>query len=165
MTLYNANKLLPIVVRVRTPLQSEAGCISRIHEENLHEGWGEFEIQSFLNKKCNISFVAVMRKKIIGFLIAQYLIFEGEVISLAVDHRFRRLGIATRLVVELHNKLLHRGGHSIFLEVDETNRSAINLYNRLGFQQISLRKSYYKKPDGRSTDALVLRKSLCSHKL
>ena len=37
---------------------------------------------------------------------------------------------------------------NITLEVKETNYSAINLYNKLGFISKAVRKNYYKDTDG-----------------
>ena len=52
----------------------------------------------------------------------------------------RRKGIAT----ELMNKMIQEENYSrIMLEVNENNDSAIRLYNKLGFKEISLRDRYY----------------------
>jgi ribosomal-protein-alanine N-acetyltransferase len=46
-----------------------------------------------------------------------------------------------------------------FLEVRPTNLAAIRLYQRLGFEQIGIRRGYYQAPDGRE-DAIVLKLDL-----
>jgi ribosomal-protein-alanine N-acetyltransferase len=46
------------------------------------------------------------------------------------------------------------GAENAFLEVRVSNQAAIVLYERIGFQQVGLRKQYYPDGDGRE-DALV----------
>ena len=45
--------------------------------------------------------------------------------------------------------------YQLSLEVRASNSPAIALYESLGFQQVGLRKNYYRKP---KEDALILRK-------
>lgn len=48
------------------------------------------------------------------------------------------------------------GGESLFLEVENTNNSAIGLYENLGFVRRGSRKGYY----GKKKDALIMKKDL-----
>ena len=47
----------------------------------------------------------------------------------------------------------HLGARSVMLEVEWTNLGAIALYQRLGFEQVRVRRDYY----GPGRDALILR--------
>ena len=51
------------------------------------------------------------------------------------------------------------GSRKIFLEVRISNKPAIELYYKSGFKKVSLRKNYYRLPEGRE-DALVMVKKL-----
>ena len=59
------------------------------------------------------------------------------------------------LVEELIKSAAERGVTNIFLEVRASNASAIHLYEKYGFRQISVRKGYYTKP---LEDALVMKR-------
>ena len=48
-----------------------------------------------------------------------------------------------------------------FLEVRPSNVSAIRPYQRIGFEQIGIRRGYYQAPDGRE-DAIVLKRELAA---
>ena len=72
--------------------------------------------------------------------------------NIAVSHTHRRQGIARMLVQELIARL---DAGMLTLEVRASNAPAIALYESLGFQQVGLRKNYYRKP---KEDALILRK-------
>ena len=51
------------------------------------------------------------------------------------------------------------GSKKIILEVRVSNNIAYRLYDKLGFEEIGLRKKYYRLPEGRE-DAFVMSKSL-----
>jgi ribosomal-protein-alanine N-acetyltransferase len=48
----------------------------------------------------------------------------------------------------------------MFLEVEDANRSAIGLYQTLGFIEVGRREGYYPKPSGEAATALVMRRDL-----
>ena len=48
------------------------------------------------------------------------------------------------------------GVNEAFLAVRPSNLAAIRLYQRVGFEQIGIRRGYYQAPDGRE-DAIVLK--------
>lgn len=87
--------------------------------------------------------VAVCEDRVAGFVVARRVgEGESEVLNLAVEPAWRRLGIGRRLLDEI--KLQHTG--TLFLEVRESNQTAREFYKSLGFQAISLRPGYYHSP-------------------
>ena len=89
----------------------------------------------------------------IGFIIGRAIADEGEVLTLCVSPRARRLGVATALFGELKELLAPR--RRILLEVAITNQAALGLYESLGFKEVGRRPAYYRR-DGKTVDALVL---------
>ena len=78
--------------------------------------------------------------KVLGYLEIRLVDGVLDIMNLFVNEEDRRKGIAT----ELMNKMIQEENYSrIMLEVNENNDSAIRLYNKLGFQEISLRDRYY----------------------
>ncbi len=59
----------------------------------------------------------------------------------------RQKGIGTKLLNKIFEVTKRLNIQSITLEVNEKNQSAINLYQRFGFQQVGLRKKYYHNID------------------
>ena len=51
------------------------------------------------------------------------------------------------------------GSKKIILEVRVSNNIAYSLYEKLGFEEISIRRNYYRLPKGRE-DAFVMSKTL-----
>lgn len=89
----------------------------------------------------------------VGFLDWDQAADEAQITDLQVQKDFRRKKYATRLLEELLYTAKEKSLNKIFLEVRETNKIAITLYTKLGFQQIGTRKDYYKDP---TENALVL---------
>lgn len=76
-----------------------------------------------------------------AFIIIQSIsIDEAEIISIGVHPDFRRSGFALKLLT-----FILKDFYKVFLEVNETNYSAINLYEKIGFKPISIRKGYFGK--------------------
>jgi ribosomal-protein-alanine N-acetyltransferase len=67
---------------------------------------------------------------------------ESEILNLAVEPGFRRLGTGLMLV----EHALKTAPGSWFLEVRESNTGAITFYKSLGFKQSGRRPGYYSDP-------------------
>lgn len=84
---------------------------------------------------------------------------EAHVLTLGVGAAWQSQGLGgkmLRYLIELSRK--HQA-EFVLLDVRESNTGAINLYQRLGFQQIAIRKGYYPAMCGRE-DALVMKLEL-----
>lgn len=81
---------------------------------------------------------------------------EADVLTVAVLPDFTRRGIASQFMKVLEEWSISKHAPAMMLEVGINNASAIALYKKLGYQNISTRKSYY----GPGLDALVMRKEL-----
>jgi ribosomal-protein-alanine N-acetyltransferase len=52
------------------------------------------------------------------------------------------------------------GARAIFLEVDPDNAPAVALYRRFGFRDVGRREGYYRRSEGQSAAAIVMRRDL-----
>ena len=95
-----------------------------------------------------------------GFALGRTIAGEAELLTLAVDPDHRRQGIATELLEAFEATARLRSSSVIFLEVDQINAPAIALYQKAEFVIAGQRRNYYRHPDGKTTDALVMRKTL-----
>ena len=80
---------------------------------------------------------------------------EAHVLNVVVASTQRGMGLGKKLVKRLIDQARWHRVERIFLEVRASNTVARSLYNRLGFSEIGVRKSYYP---GRQTreDAIVM---------
>lgn len=94
---------------------------------------------------------------LIGYVIAWFVLDEGEIANLAVVPSVRRRGVARALLEEIIGEARAAGIARLFLEVRESNVAAQALYASRGFTPIARRARYYRKP---VEDAIVLRLEL-----
>ena len=97
---------------------------------------------------------------IIGFGIMQYDLTVSHLILLAVDPKFRRRGIAQKLLNWLESTALYAGIEKIQLEVREKNLTAIQFYELAKFTKKCLLQNYYVSPTGKRENAIRMEKTL-----
>ena len=83
--------------------------------------------------------------EVVSFLIFSIMYEKCEIIDIYVKESYRRKGIAVSLINEI---LKDYNVENITLEVSSINNSAINLYEKLGFKKVAIRKNYYENSDG-----------------
>ncbi|RLQ89307.1 GNAT family N-acetyltransferase [Notoacmeibacter ruber] len=138
--------------------------MARIHAQSFAEGWSEDEIERIIDRPNTTSLVAIRdgfaNGQIEGFVIAQAAADEAEILSIAVD-QFRRRGGAGWALMDCVMRQLHSDRiKTLFLEVDEKNQGAVELYRRLGFRKVGERPGYYRAPDGSRSRALTMRRDI-----
>ncbi len=80
----------------------------------------------------------------------------ADLMTIAVNPRYRRRGIATHMICELEKWAKARGGRAMMLEVDIKNSDAIELYLKSGYEKLNIRKDYY----GYGKDAQIMKRAL-----
>ncbi len=95
----------------------------------------------------------VKTENIIGFAFVRACLDEGEILTVLVAHPYQRRGYGAQMMQALIDKAHDRNIHTLFLEVDEINFAARELYERFGFSILSRRENYYKV----GHNALVMR--------
>ena len=80
---------------------------------------------------------------------------EADVQTIAVAPSAQGRGVGTRLLRALTARAARSGARSLLLEVRADNAAAIALYEREGFERISVRRRYYQPDD---VDAWIMRR-------
>ncbi len=89
---------------------------------------------------------------ICGFICYSRLYETIDILYIVVDPKYRRKGIATRLIEELYKI---DGIEHIMLEVSKENTGAIEFYKHLGFNVIREIKNYYESIDGLAMERVI----------
>lgn len=84
---------------------------------------------------------------------------EAHILNLCVRPERQGNGLGRSMLEYLIGIAMHHEAASVFLEVRPSNKSAIQLYHKLGFQEVGTRKAYYPAHQGRE-DALILERKL-----
>lgn len=85
-----------------------------------------------------------VENKIVGFLVFDIIYEKCEIIDIYVSKDYRRHNIAYKLISEIEKDF---NIENITLEVSSNNISAINLYKKLNFKEVAIRKNYYNDSD------------------
>lgn len=94
------------------------------------------------------------RELVVGFAVVSTVLDERTLLNICVRPACQNQGAGREILGFLLQRAAAENISRFFLEVRASNRSAIHLYESLGFQQLSVRKSYYPAVLGRE-DGLV----------
>ena len=94
---------------------------------------------------------------LIGFAVGQATGVEAEIESVAVAEHRRRLGLARALCLDLIGWMTGLAVQTVRLEVRAGSAGALALYASLGFEDVGVRRGYYRDP---LEDATLMRLSL-----
>ena len=139
--------------------QSRPDDFEKIYQIELDcydEPWSETEFfeEFHWNKGANW-FVAECDEEIVGFAGIWSKLSESHIVNLAVLPKFRKQGIAKKLVSALiftsERKLASK---YIFLEVRVSNKPAVELYKSFGFRVMKKMDGYYVE-DGESALLMI----------
>jgi len=139
--------------------ESHIDGIIAIEKTSFQQPWQRI---SFLNElSCRDALDVVVLDPLGGQILAyaclRLTLDEIHLLKIAVAPRWRRRGIATWLL-DFCFGLARRGdARKVYLEVRRSNVSAIDLYDKVGFQIIGTRPEYYLDT---GEDALIMMKSL-----
>jgi ribosomal-protein-alanine N-acetyltransferase len=82
----------------------------------------------------------------------------ADVMTVAVVPGRRGRGLGDVLVGELLRRAVAGGAAAVMLEVRADNVAARRLYERHGFEEVSVRRRYYRRPGAPDVDAVVMRR-------
>ncbi len=97
----------------------------------------------------------VEKEQVLGFAICQMVLDEATLFNIAIDSVQQGKGYGSFLLQGLMSELKEKGIQTLWLEVRESNPARF-LYERLGFNEVDIRKNYYPKPDGGRENAVVM---------
>jgi len=88
-------------------------------------------------------YAAIINCKAIGYGGMWQVFDEGHITNIAVHPEFREIGVGSRILEYMIEEAIKKGINKMTLEVRKSNESAINLYQKYGFVNEGIRKSYY----------------------
>lgn len=129
-------------------------AVLRIENQTQARGWSLGLFLGELARPENRCYlVAKVGSQVVGFGGMLFVGTDGHVTTLSVDPAWRRLGIATRLLVAQCRQAIEVGINAATLEVRAHNPEAQALYRAFGFAPAGVRRNYYAET---GEDALVM---------
>lgn len=146
------------VVEPATP--RDARALSAMHKASFHRGWGEAEFLGMMAETNTLVHRLRQGRTVIGFAVSRIALDEAELLSIAIDAAARGGGLSRDFLGTHLGHLAGRGVKTVFLEVEENNLPARNLYARAGFVPVGRRERYYREAGGAELNAVVMRRDL-----
>ena len=135
--------------------------IKRIEIESALSGWSENDYRKELEREDSLFYLAKFHEVIAGFALARLITIydiddresQIEIYNIAVSKEFRRHQIASKMLSKIISEAERIKASEIHLEVRNSNKAAIALYRKCGFEVSGTRKNFYGNP---TEDALLM---------
>ena len=141
---------------IREAQKQDIPAIALLERECQEVSWSEqLLFDSFALGDQYDFFVDDTGGKIVAYGFIQWILDEGDICNIATKKEFRNTGRASGILKIMEEKAKERNVTKLFLEVNENNAAALNLYKKAGFKAISRRANYYGK-----AAAIVMKKEI-----
>jgi ribosomal-protein-alanine N-acetyltransferase len=141
-------------VDIRTAEAEDLMSVTALERSIYPSPWKIEYFGELLDLPGAIALVATIHPgEVVGYAMGWVIADEAALANIAVVADRRRQGIATRLLGAFRIAAGNRGARRVYLEVRESNRAALALYEHHGFSVVGRRPNYYRSP---SEDGLTL---------
>ncbi len=153
--------MAPAGLHIEPAQAKDADAIAKLHAQGFYRGWPREDFAAYITSEGTPVYVACdAKRRIAGFAMIRHSGDEAELITIAVDKKWRGKGVGQALMRAVFDDLLMSPAKKLFLEVATDNVAALKLYGGLGFAKVAERKGYYPRPDGTPATAIVMARDL-----
>ena len=143
-----------VTVHVTPMRRRHVRSVLRIEEQVYPRPWSmSLFLSELALRTTRAYFVARVGRDVVGYAGLMMTAEDGHVTTIAVDPKWHRHKIGTRLMLALAREAIARGAENMTLEVRLSNKGAQDLYRRFGYAPVGVRKGYYQETN---EDALVM---------
>lgn len=141
------------MIEILEMTKEDVPVVSRIEEETFSMPWSAKDFLEMI--QCEYAYYVVAKEagEILGCCGIRNMCGDGEITNVVVKESSRKKGIGEAMLRGLMEQSRRIGVRNYTLEVRESNRVAIRLYEKLGFTVEGRRKDFYEKP---KEDALIM---------
>lgn len=123
--------------------KNDVNEILNLQQNNNINILSKLSILEDLDNNNSIYFIAKFDSTIVGYIAANLLYDHIDILSVLVDNSYKRKHIASTLLSYVITYAKENKITDILLEVRTSNIPAQKLYEKFGFNKISIRKQYY----------------------
>ena len=120
--------------------------IALLEKECFSLPWSENSLSQELENAGSHFLVAEAENRVAGYIGVQEICGEAYITNVAVFPKFRKNGIGKALIDAACKGALQRNCEFITLEVRQSNKNAISLYEAAEFEKVGVRKNFYSQP-------------------
>ena len=146
---------------IRPMTEKDLPAVAEIERQCFSKPWSEEELGKCFCLDNYRFFISEAASGTAGYVGIAKSADEGDVVTLAVLPKFRRQGMAMKLMKAVLGYAEAEGINYLFLEVRVSNLPARTLYERLGFTTVGLRPDYYEAPRENALLMKYERRAVC----
>ena len=147
------NPMMPELVQM---IPSHLRWVVKIERAVFPSPWKRRDFEFARNRKNGFCRVVMVERELVGYVVGFLIDREFYLANFAIAPDFQQRGLG-RKTIEAVFDLLETKARVVSLEVRMSNWVAIDLYKKMGFETMAIRKAYYTHP---REDALVMLKPL-----
>ena len=144
---------VPLGIRIRPMTESDIGAVLEVERLAYPFPWSEAIFRDCL-RVGYCCWVLEQRDLVDGYGIMAVGAGESHILNLCIRPAAQRRGLGRRLLLHLLETAHSHHADTTLLEVRPSNPGAIRLYQRVGFNEVGVRRGYYPDANGRE-DALL----------
>jgi ribosomal-protein-alanine N-acetyltransferase len=137
-------------MKIRAMRESDIEQVMAIERSVFPMPWTEHIFREFI--EINKAYVGY-ENEVVGYICLLVYIEKLLIANLAVKEAFQRKGMGTKLIRFALEKARQDGLSELTLDVRQSNRVAIQFYEKLGFIKIGRKPDYYEHP---TEDSIVM---------
>ena len=138
----------------REMLMSDLGAVMQLEPMLYRHPWTYGNFVDSLNNH-HQAWVLSENEVIIGYSVMMMVLDEAHLLNISVDIQMQGKGWGRYLLDLMMKKARELGAANLFLEVRVSNVNAIKLYEKVGFNEMAIRRNYYPAVAGRE-DAILM---------
>ncbi|WP_028387626.1 ribosomal protein S18-alanine N-acetyltransferase [Legionella fairfieldensis] len=150
-----------MTLQIRPMLQSDIDTVHIIESSAHHTPWSHDILRDcvLVGYDCRVlELIEEHNKKIVGYIICRYSVKSCHILNLCVACSEQGKGYGKFLLQAVFDSFQQSDINTVILEVRPSNKVAIALYKKFGFQKDSIKEGYYKDEKGEE-DAILLKKT------
>jgi ribosomal-protein-alanine N-acetyltransferase len=141
-------------IRLRPMQEADIDAVMAIENDSYPFPWTQGIVRDCLRVGYSC-WLAEQDEQVVGYCIMSVGAGEAHLLNICVHRNWQRQGIASQLLKHMMTLAKRHGAEVCLLEVRPSNIGAIEMYEKFGFSEVGMRKSYYPAKNGRE-DALIL---------
>lgn len=145
-------------MELRRMEEKDLDQVTSIEKDTFSMPWNREDFLNSMNNPSHVYIVACENDVIYGYCGMWGIVGEGQINNVAVKKELQGKGIGFLLVKFLLEEGYKQGLEAFTLEVRESNLSAIHVYEKVGFENVGIRKNFYDKP---KENAVIMWKNSC----
>ena len=149
------------LMRLRRMRDEDLSSVLAIEAKNYNFPWSEGIFKDCLKSGNYSCWICEELDVIVGYSIVSMAVGEAHIMNICVDPAIQKQGVGSKLLENMI-ELARKKADTIFLEVRPSNKAAVSLYKKRGFNEIGVRKGYYPATNGSREDAVMLALDLVS---